>query len=220
MTSKYYWQISTFLMLLSALVVGWMCFEIGLLDNQPLYAGEEAIAPSDDNLKQIQKQQRELSFREREVADRESVIKEHLIRTEKAIVDLKEKLVRKDDEMKKALLDKDAAWKKKFDAQEAELKRVRAEMKKVKDTRAESYKNIYEQMDPKRAAKILDELDINLAAQILGDMKQEQAAQILGKMSPERARVITEKPLKARNLASSEQEKKVSPEHTPEGGEQ
>ena len=55
---------------------------------------------------------------------------------------------------------------------------------------------IYEKMDAKQAAKILNDMNIHLASRILKTMKPVTAAEILGKMSSEKARKITERNLK------------------------
>jgi flagellar motility protein MotE (MotC chaperone) len=67
----------------------------------------------------------------------------------------------------------------------------------------ESFRGVYEKMEAKRAAKILDEMDLTLSSQILGGMRGERAAEILSQMSPDKARLITERYLGKRTPASS-----------------
>ena len=38
---KYYWQISSVLMLMSLCTVGWLSYELGLLSDVPLFAADE-----------------------------------------------------------------------------------------------------------------------------------------------------------------------------------
>ena len=77
----------------------------------------------------------------------------------------------------------------------------------MKDARAESFKAMYEKMDSKKAAKVLEEMDVNLANQILTGMKQDKAAEIMSKMSTATAKAITEKTLAKRQVASKDSSK-------------
>lgn len=79
---------------------------------------------------------------------------------------------------------------------EATLGKLRQELKSLeaaRDEKVSAFRQVYEKMESKKAARILDELDSELASRILAGMKQQQAAEILGKMDPEKARRITKR---------------------------
>ena len=70
-------------------------------------------------------------------------------------------------------------------------------------TKIEGFRQLYETMEPKKVASILDEMEASLAGQILGQMRQQKAAEILSRMSNAKVRTITEKYLAKRMTASA-----------------
>lgn len=111
--------------------------------------------------------------------------------------------------------------KKQLDLREEELNRLEAELQKQKaeldarlkqleDTRAsistvlqersvkdeekvETLVQMYSNMKPAQAAKILESMDEDLAVEIVGRMKKKSAAEIMNLMKPEKAQVFSEK---------------------------
>lgn len=111
--------------------------------------------------------------------------------------------------------------KEQLDAREAELSRLEAELsaqreeieKKLKsmdETRAgisnmlqerstqdaekvETLVQVYSNMKPANAAKVLESMDEDLAVEIIGRMKKKNAAEVLNLMKPEKAQVFSEK---------------------------
>lgn len=195
-----YWQVSIFFLFLSLVTAGWACLELGFWDENLLFAAENAVeksvSTSTPEEKAARNRDRDLMLKEKEIADRETILNDQLKRTDGVMSEMKKKLAAKDDEMKKRLGEQEAEFNRKLAQKESELKRVKRELASARDSRAQNYKSVYEKMDPKKAAKILDEMEISLSTQIIGDMNQSRAAEILAKMSPERARQITERPLR------------------------
>lgn len=79
---------------------------------------------------------------------------------------------------------------------EATVTRLRGELKSLeaaRDEKVSAFRQIYEKMEAKKAARILDDMDVELSSKVLGGMKQSQAAEILSKMDPEKARRITKR---------------------------
>jgi flagellar motility protein MotE (MotC chaperone) len=74
-----------------------------------------------------------------------------------------------------------------------DLKSKLNETSAVENSRVDTFRHIYEKMDPKKASNVLSEMDLGVAAQIIGGMKQDRAAEILNHMGQEKARLITEK---------------------------
>lgn len=89
-------------------------------------------------------------------------------------------------------------------------KMIQSLQKKVSDldalnsSKAEGFRQLYEKMDTKKVASILEEIEPPLAGEILGAMKPNKAAEIMSKMSNARVRLITEKFLLKRLTASSQ----------------
>ncbi len=93
------------------------------------------------------------------------------------------------DEKEKVLNQQIARYEKVIEDLSARLKKAR----KYNEEQFGSLKKMYEKMDPKKAAVILNDLDTDLAAGILEGMRKEQAGEILGKMTALRARRVTER---------------------------
>ena len=190
--------------------MGGLCYELGLMSDLTLFAADEksqgnltpAVARQDRRDDANLKREMELSGKERELSDKEGVLREQAKRTENTIAMLQKKLEQKDVEMKQKLSTKDEETRIKLNVKQKEIHRLKTEMSRLRDERAENYKIIYEKMEPKRAAKILDEMDTGLAWQILSGMNRERAAEILGAMSSEKARLITERTEKKTDVVS------------------
>ncbi|MFM8315139.1 MAG: MotE family protein [Deltaproteobacteria bacterium] len=167
-----------------------------------------------------------LAEREKYVSEKEEFLKKQSEYYEKVILELKEKIVALGKETKqtlsrnegesqkkvaekesqwKAKLEKtDAEWKSKLSAKENENEKLQKELDRWKDARAELFRGMYEKMESKRSAKILETMDVDLANKIISGMKQEKAAEIMSKMMPEKAKLITERTFQNRELSSSE----------------
>lgn len=236
---KYYAQISSVLLFLSSLLVGYLAVETGILGYTDVAAGE---APDTRTQEDIEVQ---LKRRERNLNEKEIILKEQMTRYEKLIIELRTKLEAKEKEFTATISDKDRATQMKVselekqvkelkdskerevkaakDSKEAEVKNIketkdkeiqklRAQIEGQNDQKRQAYRAIYEKMDAKKAAKIFDEMDIALATSIMETLKQDRAAEILSKMNVERARKITERSLVKRGTASFEPKaKEVAP---------
>lgn len=74
-------------------------------------------------------------------------------------------------------------------------KKIEASIEAKKTQDAENLQkvvNLYNGMDPKKAAEKLEAFDYKVAAQILMGMKQRRAAQLLEELPPDKAKRITE----------------------------
>lgn len=85
----------------------------------------------------------------------------------------------------------------------ADMSRRLREAQKIQGEAATNVRGIYERMEPKRAAQVLNGMESGLAAAILGTMRKEQAAAILGLMTPAKARRVTELQFKDAERAPS-----------------
>lgn len=92
-------------------------------------------------------------------------------------------------------------------AQKVELERKIAELDSLRDKisgilqdrvqmdqeKLDKLVQVYSDMKPEQAAKVLDALDEGLAIEIIGRMKKKNAADILNLLKPEKAQMISEK---------------------------
>jgi len=111
---------------------------------------------------------------------------------EKAMKQKEEKLQNKERE----LADKEALIVDQVKRTEQTLVDLRAKIQLLEaqaEERTKSFSQVYEKMEPKRAAKILEDLNLDIASTLLNGMKKDKAAEILSKMSASKARFITEK---------------------------
>ena len=113
------------------------------------------------------------------------------LKASKHEAELQEKWNRKEAEIKKSMAKMDS-----------ELKVALGDLKNLKDSRADAFRSIYEKMEPKKAAKIMNEMDLDLVHKILASIKQDSAAEILSLMTAEKAKIVTEKAYPVRNTAS------------------
>ncbi len=82
-----------------------------------------------------------------------------------------------------------------------ELKAQIAQLEAQQNETDGETKRLYEKMEPKKAAKILDVMEPTQAASVLSSLIPNRAAEILGLMSVEKAKILTEKLLHKRSLA-------------------
>lgn len=174
---------------------------------------DSAITTNLDKNSDQNSQEQMLSQREKQLSDKEEFLKKQSEYYEKVIMELKEKLTNqaKDNKVNSAKTEssfsqkcsqKEAEWKEKLGKKEVDNIALQKELSTWKDARAELFRGLYEKMESKKAAKILETMDVDLSNKILAGMKQDKAAEIMSKMAPEKARLITEKTFPARGLSS------------------
>lgn len=218
---KHYRLVSLTLLGLSFGLVLYIANELDLLGYTEGSASDQPVAEKQD----ITDQEVQLKRRERVLNEKEGILKDQLTRYEKLIVDLRTKLEKKEKEYQATLADKERNYKTEIASLEKQNKELKAQQEKTAQQRSETYHLIYEKMDSKKAAKILDEMEVSTATSILENVKQEKAADILSKMSSERARLITERANTKRRPASTKVsnpgDSNVNPaiENIPKGGE-
>jgi flagellar motility protein MotE (MotC chaperone) len=115
-----------------------------------------------------------------------------MARHEKVIQDLKSSLAKERSSSEEKMRSQEVAWKKRLQEMEKELKLKSEELDGARERQLASFLGIYEKMEPKQAAKVLESTDVKLATQIITQMKPQKAAEVLAKMSSERAKLITE----------------------------
>lgn len=138
----------------------------------------------------------ELGVRPGMAAEKEKIEVSEIHRTlearEKALNERDQELTRRE----RLLIDKESLLKEQLGRYEVVIEELRKKVRQVEEQdnrRVESFRQIYAQMEPKRAAKILNDMDLDMTGRILSSLKEEKSAQILGRMAPARAREITEK---------------------------
>ncbi|MCB0417424.1 MAG: hypothetical protein H6617_04385 [Bdellovibrionaceae bacterium] len=137
----------------------------------------------EEEYQQLHRLRKSLQTRERALLGRENVV-------EKKEKDLKEK--------EQVLQVQIARYEKIIKDLNAKLAKAR----KYEEERVAALKSIYERMEPKRAAKVLNKMDTDSVASLLADMRKEQAAEILGRMTSNHAKEVSEKLLQ-RTLSST-----------------
>lgn len=202
----HYW-VSGFFLTLTVLVIGWLCFEMNILGSTNVIAAENTPVDNEQTSEYNAREQI-IQQKERGLQDREVVLKEHASQYEKSLSELNKKFKAQETANKQKLEAKEAEYKQKLAQKDEEIKKLKNELAKVKDARAESFKAMYEKMDAKKAAKVLEEMDVNLANQILTGMKQDKAAEIMSKMTTATAKAITEKTLAKRQVATTKDSSK------------
>ena len=143
-----------------------------------------------------------LSEREKQLVEREEFLKKQSEYYEKVILELKEKMADQAKLNKEGLNKNEASFKEKLAKKDSEISALQKELHTWKDARAELFRGLYEKMDSKKAAKILEAMDTDLSNKILAGMKQDKAAEIMSKMAPDKAKVITEKTFSDREIGS------------------
>ncbi len=170
------WRLVTIIITSTLLVTCWLGYELGLVLPNQVQAADKP--DSLESLQQsIEEKQRAFESREEALSHREQVLvdKEKLLNAQ---IDRYEKVI---SELRSRVSDSDTA----------------------KEAKLGSFRKVYEQMEPKKSAKILNEMELGLATQIISGMIGARAAEILGMMAPERARLLTERILGNRRVVSS-----------------
>jgi flagellar motility protein MotE (MotC chaperone) len=119
-----------------------------------------------DLLQALRERSLKLDERERELDQRNAVLKAAEKRLEEKVADL--------------------------DAVKLELQQMLARNNEQEDGRLRSLVKIYESMKPKEAAAIFDKLEINVLLGVVERMKENKVAPILASMQPDRARQVTD----------------------------
>jgi flagellar motility protein MotE (MotC chaperone) len=156
-----------------------------------------------------------LSEREKQLVEKEEFLKKQSEYYEKVILELKEKLsaqikmgkqnvAQSESTLKQKTNQLEIEWKSKLEKKDSEIADLQKELSTWKDARAELFRGLYERMESKKAAKILETMDLDLSNKIIAGMKQDKAAEIMSKMMPDKAKLITEKTFSARNLGSQD----------------
>lgn len=222
---RHYLKLSGLFFVFTLVVTVWMSFELGLLSFGNLEAAEESkpvneksptdqpqttpnpavpVKPSADD---------SLGARAKELSEKEEFLRKQSEYYEKVIIDLKEKIsaLAKENKQKiskseesfdQRLKNKETEWKNQLAKRESEISGLKKELDTWKDARAELFRGLYEKMESKKAAKILESMDVDLSNKIIASMKQDKAADIMSKMLPEKARLITERTFINRELSS------------------
>lgn len=173
------------------------------------------VAPPADEKQIVKNSDESLSEREKQLVEKEEFLKKQSEYYEKVILELKEKLSaqikmgkqnlsQSESTLKQKTNQLEIDWKSKMEKKDFEIAELQKELTTWKDARAELFRGLYEKMESKKAAKILETMDLDLSNKILAGMKQDKAAEIMSKMMPEKAKLITEKTFSSRNLSSQE----------------
>ncbi len=176
---------------------------------------DSAIMNNPDKNSDQNSHEQMLSQREKQLSDKEEFLKKQSEYYEKVIMELKDKLTNQAKDNKVNLgktessfsqkcSQKEADWKEKLGKKEVDNIALQKELSTWKDARAELFRGLYEKMESKKGAKILETMDVDLSNKILAGMKQDKAAEIMSKMAPEKARLITERTFPVRGLSSLE----------------
>ncbi|NBT59240.1 hypothetical protein EBT16_10700, partial [bacterium] len=148
--------------------------------------------------------------REKRLLEREQALQEQLARHEKTIQELKSSLEKEKAESGQKMRLHEESWKKKLSELEKELKNKTEALESAKELQKTGFLGIYDKMEPKQAAKVLESADLNMATQIITQMKAQKAAEVLAKMNPERAKQITEAGLLGQKKKISQKVKEVT----------
>jgi flagellar motility protein MotE (MotC chaperone) len=177
------WKVFTLCIALSIGLVLWLGYEVGAVFPR-VEAAETAPATKEAGDKSVASAV-EQAYQERDKALKQR--QENLDRREQMLME-KDKILSTQVERYEKII---SEYKSRLVEQDAERK-----------SRTDSARQVYEKMEPKRAAKILEQMDLSVATSLIIGMRGEKAAGILSLMSPERARNITERYL-GRKIASS-----------------
>lgn len=169
---------------LSIAMTGWLAYELGLTSYTKGAASDALKVEPGSADPSVETRETVISRREREVNEREKVLKEQLARSEKVIEELQKK-------------------RGELEGLRVAQKNTLQEFEALKNKQAEHFVQIYDKMEPKKAARIIDGMEIGLASSILASIRQDRAAEILSRMQSDRARLLTEKYLGKRKLTST-----------------
>jgi flagellar motility protein MotE (MotC chaperone) len=169
------WRWFSLFTMMTFAVVGWLVYELGFFSNN-VVASERPEPENPDTLQQsLREKSKQLQERELRLAKRESDLNE-----------------------KERILGQQMA---RYERIIKDLKGKVTELDLLKDERLTQFRQVYEKMDPKKAAKIVEEMNGDLAVEILEGMKGDRAADILGHMAPGKAKLLTERSLKRKNFS-------------------
>lgn len=222
---RHYLKLSGLFFGFTIAVTLWMSFELGLLSFGSLEAAEEkkpilekavevkSPNPNGSDVSPVSLSDEALGVRAKELSEKEEFLKKQSEYYERVIVELKEKLTvlvkenkqklsKTEEGFEGKLKEKENEWKNQLAKKDSELSNLKKELETWKDARAELFRGLYEKMESKKAAKILESMDVDLSNKILASMKQDKAADIMSKMVPEKARLITERTFPNRELSS------------------
>lgn len=207
------WPILSGLMVLSVSIVVWLSYELGVFDVPSLMASD---SKSDQSEKSPAGADAEpVKNRDRELADREALLNKQTTYYEQNYRELKDKCGKNTSDQKAASEKLVKEQKEKFEKEIADGKSkyerlIASQKSKIDELEAEkaekvlAFRQVYEKMDPKKAAIVFDELETDLAVQLLSGMKPKVAAEIMGKMTPQKAKIITEKVLSRRKTSAAQ----------------
>lgn len=175
------WKIYTILSLAILLVFGWMCAELRVFELIPVEASETKGAqvtspPVEDYRKVLEQREKELKKRE----------------------DLVLRKAQENDDKEKFLTQQIARYEKIIQ----ELTGRVSELETLRSDKADSFRGVFEKMEPKKASKILEDMDAKMAGAIVAGLKRDRAGEILSEMPPDKARAITEFILGQRRIGS------------------
>jgi len=129
---------------------------------------------------------------EKAISLREQAVKEQMERHQKTL----DELMKKNQDLKAShktdLAEVERKWAEVIKKKELEIQELKEKNDSQESEKKKQFLSIYEKMEPKQAAKILEGLDRNLASEIFSEMKVQRGAEILGKMNAETAKEITE----------------------------
>lgn len=175
------WKIYTILSLAILLAFGWMCAELRVFELIPVEASDTkgsqvTTKPSDEFRKLLESREKDLKKRE------DQVLRKH----------------QENEDKEKFLTQQIARYEKiiqDLTGRVSELENLRAD-------KADTFRGVFEKMEPKKASKILEDMDSKMAASVVASLKRDRAGEILSEMSPEKARAITEFILGQRKIGS------------------
>jgi flagellar motility protein MotE (MotC chaperone) len=153
--------------------VGWISSELGVVSFRSASAAEKPTSAPVS----VEALEKALNDRGKSIDEREAKIAQR----EKAVGE------------KEALLQQQLG---KYEQIVDDLKKKIKTLEEQQSAKVESFRKVYEGMDGKRAARILEDVDLGLATEILSGMKTDKAAEILGRMNPIRAKQITERSMR------------------------
>lgn len=177
-------RLSLCLLSLSIVVTGWLAYELGLIAYTKGGATDTLKVEPGLAASSVEAREAEISRREREVNEREKVLQEQLSRSEKVMEELQNK-------------------RRELESLRAAQKNTLQEFEALKNKQAEHFVLIYDKMEPKKAARIMDDMGQKLASSILAAIRPDRAAEILSRMQSDRARLLTEKYLGKRKPTST-----------------
>lgn len=153
----------------------------------------------------------DIEGREKQLSLREQALQEQLQRHKTFVDDLMKKNAVEKAQRSRELADLKKKWEEALAKKDLEIKSLKQANESQNIEKKNQFLSIYEKMEPKKAAKIIETLDRKLASEVVSEMKAPRAAEILGKVSAEVAKEITELSLKERHSRQVNKIKENSP---------